>query len=314
MNKLALVFAGQGSQYAGMGLDFVEAYPFLIEKEKKASAILGFDVRDILLSTDGRINETEFTQGLVLLSSIYAYEILMTLGILVSAASGFSLGEYTALYASKIFDFDQMIKIIAKRSELMQACALKYPGKMAAILGLSSKEVDSICEASRHKGIIVSANYNSPVQVVISGEEQAVIYASELAKEHGAKRVVMLNVSGAFHSPLMKEAGDGLSVFLKQMPYLSPIFPIYMNSTAKPLIEENLYQEMEKQIQSSVYFEQTIEQMVKDGITHIIEIGPGTVLSGLIKKINIELEVAHLGKLSDLDNLKGWLNEHGFSK
>lgn len=314
MSKLALVFAGQGSQYPDMGLDFVEAYPSLIEKEKIASKILGFDVKEILLSRNGKINETEYTQGLVLLASIYAYEVFLTLDAEVSAVSGFSLGEYSALYAAKIFDFEQIMKIIAKRSALMQTCTLKYPGKMAAILGLSSLEVDAICEASKEKGIIVSANYNSPVQVVISGEEQAVNYACELAKERGAKRAVMLNVSGAFHSPLMKEAGDGLAQFIKEIPYRTPECPIYMNTTARPLIEDNLYQEMEKQIQLPVYFEQTIEQMVKDGITHIIEVGPGTVLSGLIKKINIEIEVAHLGKLSDLDILKGWLDDHGFSK
>ncbi len=314
MNKLALIFAGQGSQYAGMGLDFIDAYPFLMEKEKEASKLLGFDVREILLSADGRINETEFTQGLVLLSSIYAFEVFQTLGIGVSAMSGFSLGEYSALYASKIFDFSQIMQIIAKRSKLMQVCAMNHPGKMAAILGLSSDEVDQICKDSKHQGVIVSANYNAPIQVVISGEEQAVVYACELAKERGAKRAMILNVSGAFHSPLMKEAGDELASFLKQISHQSPQWPIYMNTTAQTLIEKDLYMEMEKQIQSSVYFEQTIKQMVQDGITHFIEIGPGTILSGLIKKINIDLEVAHLGKMSDLDILKGWLNEHGFSK
>ncbi|MCF7931162.1 MAG: ACP S-malonyltransferase [Acholeplasmataceae bacterium] len=314
MKKLALVFAGQGSQYAGMGIDLVDAFLELKEKEKKASDFLGFDVREILLSTDGKINETEFTQGLVLLTSIYAYEIFKTLNVKVSAVTGFSLGEYSALYAANVFDFEHIMRIIQKRSEFMKACSLKYPGKMAAVIGLSKDIVEKICQESSEKGIVVAANYNSPIQIVISGEEQAVIYASEKAKEAGAKRVMMLNVSGAFHSPLMKEAGENLYDFLRNLTYNAPKFPIYMNTTAKPLIQDNLYQEMEKQIQSSVYFEQTIEQMVQDGVTHIIEIGPGTVLSGLIKKININIEVSHFGKLNDLEELKGWLNEHGFSK
>ncbi|MBU1094648.1 MAG: ACP S-malonyltransferase [Firmicutes bacterium] len=314
MNKLALVFAGQGSQYAGMGLDFVDAYPFLLEKEKEASKILGYDVRDVLLSSDGKINETEYTQPLVLLSTIYAYDIFCTLNAQVASVAGFSLGEYSAFYASEVFDFNQIMHLIAKRSSLMKDCTIKHPGKMAAILGLSSQEVDRICLESSKEGIVVSANYNSPIQVVISGEENAVSHACELAKQRGAKRAMVLNVSGAFHSPLMKEAGDGLASYLKDMSYQAAQFPIYMNTTAKPLIEKNLFSEMEKQIQSSVYFEQTIKQMVRDGITHIVEIGPGTVLSGLIKKINIDIEVTQLGKMNDLDYLKGWLETYGFNK
>ncbi|MBU1141536.1 MAG: ACP S-malonyltransferase [Firmicutes bacterium] len=314
MNKLALIFAGQGSQHSGMGIDFIDVMPLLKEKENIASDILKYDIREVLLSEDGRLNETQFTQPLILLSSIFSYEVLRTLSVSVSAVAGFSLGEYTALYASNIFDFNQILTIVSKRSQLMHACTLKHPGKMAAILGLSPIEVDQICEEASILGIVVSANYNSPVQVVISGEEKAVSQAIELAKSKGAKRAVMLNVSGAFHSSMMKEAADELFTYLKAMQCHEQKIPIYMNTTAKPLIASNLFREMAKQVESPVYFEQAIKQMVQDGITHFIEIGPGTVLSGLIKKIDINLEVSHLGKASDLETVKGWLKDHGFNK
>jgi [acyl-carrier-protein] S-malonyltransferase len=314
MNKLGLVFSGQGSQYTGMGLDFIELNPILKEKEILASKLLGYDVRDVLSSSDGRLNETRYTQPLILLSTIFAYEAFKTLNVQVEAAAGFSLGEYSAFYASKVFDFQQIIKLIDQRSSFMQACALAYPGKMAAILGLSKKEVEQICEEASSEGLVLCANYNSPVQTVISGIEKAVHQAIELSKQKGAKRAVELNVSGAFHSPLMKDAGNKLYDYVKLIPYQEPIFPIYLNTTAEPLDSKNLYHVMRKQIQSPVYFEQTINNMKESGITHFIEIGPGTVLSGLIKKIDINLEVTNLNKATDLELLKGWLTTHGFIK
>ncbi|MDO9628338.1 MAG: ACP S-malonyltransferase [Acholeplasmataceae bacterium] len=314
MNKLALVFAGQGSQYKGMGLDFIEADSAFKEHERNASNILGFDVKEVLASDDSRLNETKFAQPLILFSTILGYEAFKSLEVEPKALLGFSLGEYSALYAANVFGFEDIMKIISKRSSLMQECAIKNPGKMAAILGLSSKVVDDICKVSSRDGIVLSANYNSPIQVVISGENGPVIKAMELAKEMGAKRVVELNVSGAFHSPLMNQAAEELYKFIKNIPYNEPKYPIYMNTTAMPLESKNLYHEMKKQIESSVYFEQSIQKMIEDGFTHFIEIGPGKVLSGLIKKININCEVTNLDKYSDLNNLKGWLSEHGFKK
>jgi len=314
MSKLAIIFAGQGSQYTHMGLDFVEAYPFLLEKEKTASTILGFDVKEVLSSTDGKLNETIYTQPLTLLASIYAYEVLKEYHISVSAYAGFSLGEYSALYASGIFTFEQILRIIKVRSNLMHTCTLENPGKMAAILGLDSQRVEEICKHASSIGTVVLANYNSPTQSVISGDEKAVNDTIDLLKADGAKRAILLNVSGAFHSPLMKIAGDGLRSYLNSIQHGTIDTPIYMNSTAKQLLIENLYDDMEKQIQSSVYFKQTIEHMIEDGITHFIEVGPGKVLSGLIKKINMDVQVSNLDKIDDLDQLKGWLEENGFKK
>jgi len=314
MNKLGLVFSGQGSQYAGMGLDFIELNPLLKEKELLASKLLGYDVRDVLTSTDGRLNETRYTQPMILLSTIFAFETFKLLNVKVDLVTGFSLGEYSAFYASEIFNFEQVIQLIDQRSRFMQECALQHPGKMAAILGLPSSEVEIICKEVTSEGIVLCANYNSPIQTVISGDEKAVMKAIELSKQKGAKRAVELNVSGAFHSPLMKDAGDQLYHYVKMIPYQDPIYPVYLNTTAEPLDINDLYQAMKKQIQSPVYFEQTINNMKQKGVTHFIEIGPGTVLSGLIKKIDINIEVTNLNKATDLELLKGWLTTHGFIK
>jgi [acyl-carrier-protein] S-malonyltransferase len=314
MNKLALVFVGQGSQYHQMSLDFLELDHQHQENYDIASKILNYNVIDVLKNSDDKINDTLYTQPLIMLASITNYHEFLKLGVKVDAVLGFSLGEYTALYASNIFSFEDSIKLISKRAQFMKDAASLNKGKMAAILGLSKLEVEDICKKASVNGIVVPANYNSSNQIVISGNDKAVEYAILLAKEKGAKRAIELNVSGAFHSPLMSEAGKNLRNYLNTIKYNNPVIPIYMNSTANRLDHKNLYNEMEAQIQSPVLFEQSIKKMIEDGITHFIEVGPGTVLSGLIKKIDINSQVNHLDKLSDLDQLKGWLVEHGFKK
>jgi [acyl-carrier-protein] S-malonyltransferase len=313
MSKLGIVFAGQGSQYIGMGLDFASHNKETGSKLNLASQILGYDAHKLLASDQGEMNQTIYTQPLMLLSTIFAFDELKKLNVDISGVLGFSLGEYSAFYAAEVFSFEQLLTIVKHRALYMDQCASDKPGKMAAIIGLNASDVSDICE-SINEGILTCANYNSPIQTVISGEEKAVLLACEKCKEKGAKRAMVLNVSGAFHSPLMEEAGKKLSHFIKDIDYHNPKYPIYMNTTASPLDVSSLKNEMEKQIYSPVLFTQSIEEMVKDGFTHFIEVGPGTVLSGLIKKINVNLEVANLSKLEDLEHLKGWLITHGFTK
>ncbi|TNF08302.1 MAG: [acyl-carrier-protein] S-malonyltransferase [Bacillota bacterium] len=313
MGKLGIVFAGQGSQYVGMGLDFTKHREETQEKLIKASQILGYDVEKILLSEQGEMNQTVYTQPLMLLATIFAFDELKKLNVHIDGVLGFSLGEYSAYYAAEVFSYEELLKIVQQRAIFMDQCAKENHGKMAAIIGLEPAIIEDIC-ASIQEGLVVCANYNSMIQTVISGDEKAVELACEKCKEKGAKRAMILNVSGAFHSPLMKKAGENLTDYLKDITYGNPIYPIYMNTTSQPLDIKKLKTEMEKQIYSPVLFSQSIKHMEENGFTHFIEVGPGTVLSGLIKKINVNLEVINLSKIDDLENLKGWLNTHGFIK
>lgn len=310
MKKLAFVFAGQGSQYVGMGLDFLEQYPELLHLESQANTILGYNTREQCLKDDGSIHHTQYTQPLVLLSSIYAYEALQTLGIHPQGVLGFSLGEYTALYASKVFSFEAILQLVNQRAMIMHDETFHHPGAMAAILGLSREVVDGICQQIGND--VFPANYNSLIQTVISGTEEAIHLAMEEAKKQGAKRAIKLQVSGAFHSPLMSHASKRFEKILQHVAIKTPSIPMYLNTTAQPAEAVSLKEHMVKQISSPVRFVEAIQNMKKDGFTHFIEVGPGSVLSGLIRKIDSELHVINLDHVSDMDILKGWLIEHGF--
>ena len=313
MSKLAVLFAGQGSQYSGMGIDFLEADSTLKHYIKQADERLGYSSYDVLTSTDGRLNETKYTQPMMFLTSVLAFESFKKLNPDIQGVAGFSLGEYNAFYASEIYDFNQLIELVSKRASWMDEAANKTKGSMAAIIGLSSEKVDALCQ-NIIDGVVVPANYNSPIQTVVSGDEHAVDALIELAKSEGAKRAIKLNVSGAFHSPLMQEAGINLFNYVNTCPKQKNTLPLYMNTTAKPLVFNELEEQMKRHVFSPVQFVKLIEQMVHDGYTHFIEIGAGTVLSGLVKKINLDLEVTNLGKVTDLDHVKGWLETHGFIK
>lgn len=312
MGKLAFVFAGQGSQYVNMGLDFLEHQEKLFQFERQANTILGYNTRERIASDDGSIHETQYTQPLVLLSTIYAYETLQSLGIYPDGVCGFSLGEYAALYASKVFSFDEIIKLVSSRASIMHDETKKHPGAMAAILGLSSDVVDNICQEIGDG--VYAANYNSPQQTVISGTEEAILRAIEVAKHRGAKRAMKLQVSGAFHSPLMMEASTRFEGVLHVVQPRQPMVPIYLNTTARKANLESIKKEMIKQISSPVRFVEAINEMKKDGFTHFIEVGPGAVLSGLIRKIDSDLHVINCDHYTDIETVKGWLKEHGFIK
>ncbi|MFA5525386.1 MAG: ACP S-malonyltransferase [Acholeplasmataceae bacterium] len=311
MGKLALVFAGQGSQYSGMGQDFVEHNTDLLKLEQQANQLLGYRTKDIVFD-EHLLNQTRYTQPLLVLTSIYAFETLSKLGITPKGLLGFSLGEYSALYAAGIFTFEEIINLIKKRAEVMDDQANHQQGKMAAILGLDKDRVENLIIDIND--LVYVANYNSPLQTVISGSEHAVDLALEKAKQLGAKRAVKLNVSGAFHSPLMKDASLIFKEYLDVFQPKQPGIDVYLNTTAKPLTINQLKNEMINQMVLPVRFVESILQMKKDGFTHFIEVGPGTVLSGLIKKIDMDLEVTHIGNLTDIENVKGWLIEHGFIK
>jgi len=316
MASVAILFAGQGGQYELLGCDWLATYPTLQKYVQNATEALGYDLQAVLQSTDGRINETLYAQPAIVVQSLMAYQILMNeTHVRPAAFAGFSLGEYTALIASRVFSYEAGLKILKIRAEAMQACAIKHPGAMAAIIGLDNERIETVCsEVSHYSGLVVPANYNCPNQLVISGDKQAVEVACDQAKTAGAKRCITLNVSGAFHSPLMKEAADHLEVALMQYTPQEAIAPLYSNVTARPYEKTTVTKYMVKQMTSAVLFEQTIRHMMESGITHFIEIGPGAVLSGFVRKINPDAIVTNLDHVSQIATIKGWLLENGINK
>ena len=310
--KLALVFPGQGAQVIGMGLDVLSRHPELNNILEIAQAQTGAPLKEIIQSGDARLHETIYTQPALLLAEILLFEdIKKSFKLEPSALCGFSLGEYTALYAGGVLGVQEVFRLINQRAQLMNRAALEQPGAMAAILGLNHEFVSQACrEASSVDDIVVPANYNSPGQVVISGHNEAIERAIINCQRLGARRAMKLAVSGAFHSPLMNQASIQFKEVLNGADLNKPNTVIYLNTTAKPLYFDEIRQQMAKQIVSPVLFEQTVCALKEAGITHVIEIGPGTVLAGLIRKCAPEINVFSYQKTSDIDALKGWLNLH----
>ena len=316
MGSLGILFAGQGNQYENMGLDWLSYDPRFKNHLKTTSAIFGFDLLSILEAKDGRINETLYAQPAIVLSSYMAFQVLLNeTGMIPSAMAGFSLGEYSALLASKVFSFESGMELLKERSKAMQQCAMEHPGTMSAVLGLDNAVIEKICaDITKNQGLVVPANYNCPMQLVISGVAQAVEEANVRLKNAGAKRCLTLNVSGAFHSPLMKSASLRLELVLKTYKEFIPLYPLYANVTGKPYVKDEIKKLLVRQIVSPVRFEETIRNMIEQGITHFIEIGPGTTLSGFLRKINSEATVTNLSNVSQLETVKGWLKTYGFSQ
>lgn len=316
MNKLAICFSGQGSQYQHMGLDFIESSKTYENMAKIASDILNFNVCEVL-KDEKLINQTKYTQPLVALKSIFGYDMISKLNPHIEAFLGFSLGEYSAYYASEVFKFEQLLTIIAKRAELMDQDAQKTKGLMAAVIGLKKEEVKEVCQSLHDQGIIDIANDNSQNQYVISGEESLVLKAIPLLKQIGARRVIQLNTSGAFHTSLMELASKKLVSEIQNNPYLKPLksrTTMYMNVDAKVLKDKYILKHIEEQMIHEVKFRESILNMKKDGITHILEIGPGKVLTNLIKKIDPEIETINFDQMKSYETVKGWLQTHGFTK
>ncbi len=304
MGKLALMFSGQGSQYVGMGLDYKS------QLFSQAKEILGYCTKDVL-SDQEKLNQTLYQQPLVVLKSLLGFECLKDL-MRYDGVCGFSLGEYSALYASGVFSFNDIMKLISTRANLMQEATLLHPGAMAAVIGLKQEEIERVCQSFGDDCVI--ANYNTASQFVISGDVSAVNKASDLLKNKGARRIVKLRVSGAFHSPMMSLVSHRYRKELDKFKAKKPQVPIYMNKTAKTLQLSYLFELMADQISHPVQFVKSIETMKKDGFTHFLEIGPGRTLTSFVKKIDPNLIVMNFDKYEQLDDVKGWLNTHGFTK
>ncbi|ALC98146.1 ACP S-malonyltransferase [Capnocytophaga ochracea] len=287
----AYIFPGQGAQFVGMGLDLYEKSAEAKALFEVANGILGFSITDIMFSgTDEDLKQTKVTQPAIFLHSVILSKVLGK-NFAPQMVAGHSLGEFSALVANEALSFEDGLQLVAKRATAMQKACELQPGTMAAVLGLDDSKVEELCATV--DGIVTPANYNCPGQLVISGELKAVEAACEKMKEAGAKRALVLPVGGAFHSVLMKPAEEELAAAIEQTTFHKPLCPVYQNVTTTAVSNEaNIKKNLIKQLTAPVKWTQSVQQMIADGATEFIEVGPGKVLQGLVKKINKEAVVA----------------------
>ena len=285
------IFPGQGSQFTGMCHDLFIKYDNVKPLFKRAETILGFDISKIMFEgTKEELTQTKVTQPAIFIHSMAILKALED-SFKPNLVAGHSLGEFSSLVAAGVLNFEDGLRLVSIRAKAMQKSCENTNGTMAAILGLDNSIIEEIC--SNIEGTVVAANYNCPGQVVISGEVSAVKNACEKLSETGARRALILPVGGAFHSELMKDAKDELSKAIKETSFNSPICPIYQNVNGKPeYLVDNIKTNLISQLTSPVKWTQSVNKMIEDGCQDFIEIGPGKVLQGLIKKINRDVNVS----------------------
>ncbi|MCH8122058.1 MAG: ACP S-malonyltransferase [Bacteroidetes bacterium] len=313
MTKTAFIFPGQGSQFIGMGLELYDAFPEAREVFDRADALLGFSLTEIMFGSGGEIYEeietlkkTEFTQPALFTHSAAAMRVLESSDDRPDMTAGHSLGEYSALVAAGAIDFEEGLRIVRQRGLLMGKAGSRRAGTMAAVLGLDDSVVDHVCNrATSSDQVVVVANYNSVGQVVISGDVEAVERATILAKEAGARKAVILPVSGAFHSPLMEHAREGLEEVLMGLEIQPPTCPVYLNVTAQPATEaEEIRTRLIEQLTAPVRWSHTLTAMEEAGAGRFLEVGTGRVLTGLVRRtLGRETETAHAGTSADMQKI-----------
>ncbi len=303
MNKVAFIFPGQGSQYVGMGKEIHENFSEARDIFSKASEELGYDVAKLCFEDlEKELNKTFRTQPAILTVSIAINEVLLSKGMTPSVVSGHSLGEYSALVSAGVLSFRDAVRITEKRGQFMQEAVPEGRGLMAAVLGLERNKIDEIC-LSLQSGYASPANYNSPGQIVIAGEKEAVEEAMRLAKEKGAKKVVALSVSVPSHCTLMADASQKLAELLNDIEFKSPQISLVNNADAMFLNDrDSIKNSLIRQLSNPLLWEDSIRAIVDSGIDTFVEVGPGKVLSGLIKRIESSVKALNVEDMKSLEN------------
>lgn len=293
--KKAFVFPGQGAQYVGMGKELYDQSEVARTLFKKANQVLGFDITEVMFhGSDEDLKQTRVTQPAVFLHSYICAKVHAK--DYPDMVAGHSLGEFSALAIAEVLSFDDALRLVSKRAGAMQKACERTPSTMAAIIGLSNEEVESLCRDIADE-VVVAANYNCPGQVVISGTVNGIRTACEAAGERGAKRALRLNVGGAFHSPLMEPAREELAEAIESTDFNTPRCIVYQNFDALPHFDAvEIKSNLIKQLTYPVLWTQSVQKMIEDGATQFVEYGPGRVLQGLIRKINNHVEVSDGGE------------------
>ena len=304
--SVAFLCPGQASQKVGMGYDLYNNTELGKKYFDIANDVMNVDIKNIIFNgPEEKLKQTNYTQPAIYIVSVIIGELLINKGINPVCAAGHSLGEYSALTLAKSFDFVTGLELVKIRSEAMQNACKLNKGTMAAVIGLEDDKIIEICQSHENIGIVVAANFNAKAQVVISGELKAIKSIIPLMKEAGALKVLELNVSGAFHSPLMSSAKKILSDKLSSININNSSFPVYSNNTALPISNSNeIKNALIEQLDSPVLWHQSITKMIKDGVKNAIEVGPGRVLQGLTKRIDRSLNMNGVDSLEKIINFK----------
>ncbi|WP_081167018.1 ACP S-malonyltransferase [Lactococcus garvieae] len=301
--KTAFLFSGQGAQRLGMAKDLYDEFAIVKETFDEASQVLGYDLRELIDNDETKLNETQYTQPAILTTSVAILRLLSEKGIKPDLVAGLSLGEYSALVASGALDYAEAVALVAKRGQYMTEAAPAGSGKMVAVMNTDAALIEEVCQKASERGIVSPANYNTPAQIVIGGQAEAVDYAVELLKEAGAKRLIELKVSGPFHTAILKPASEKLAQELEKIHFNNFKMDLISNTTAQVMPHSEIKALLTRQVMEPVRFYESVETMKELGAERFIEVGPGKVLSGFIKKIDKEASFTNVEDRESLDAL-----------